>query len=354
MKLKIVLADKDECYVKKFLQCVENNYFDEIEMAVFTAEETLARYIESNNYDALLYTQDFKDTEKQGICFLLTEEKEAGQDDSIKTLCKYQKVERIYKQILHAHAESKSNFKSQSLKKDGETQIITFLSAAGGTGKSTVAATFARLQAMSGKAVLYLSIEKMPSTEEFFESDEGTTLSQVMFWVKRGKGNIPMKIGSSMLQDYSGVYFWKPGKNPMEIVDMLSSDWKELLQQIIELRKINYIIVDLESSMSNETTDIIKLSDRLVFICTEDKINKRKTEQLVKGFAVLEQQTAIPLLEKSCVLVNKSTNVQNLPTQICGIPVVGGISELPKGMTGKQMTQMIIEKRQGDGLYKIL
>lgn len=354
MKLKVILADQDENYVKKFLRCVENNYFDEIELAVFTTKETLENYLEKNPYDSILYTEHFVEVNKRGMCFLLRDDRETAEEDDVRALCKYQKVEHIYKSILRAHAESKSNFKSQITKKDGQTQIITFLSASGGAGKSVCAATFARLQAMSGKMVLYLSIEKIPSTEELFEADGGTSLSQVMFWVKRGKGNIPMKIESSLVQDYSGVYFWKSGQNPMELADMDTNDWKELLQQIIELKKMDYIVIDTESPISNEMADILKLSDRLVCICTEDETNQNKTKQLVKGFEVMERQFDIPFLTKCCAVINYGANMQNLPEQVGGIPVLGGVWQMPKGMVGRQMSQMIIENHQGDGLYKIV
>ena len=256
-KIRVVIADTDKNYIEHFTGCAQINYFEQMELSTFTVQDKLEDYLQKQECDVLLYTQEFKISEYRGVRFILSEEKEPGEIDGTALLCKYQKMERIYKLLLNAYAESKESYKLHLQNQKTGTRIVTFISAAGGAGKSLCAAGFSYIQAVSGKRVLYLSTETFPTTEEFFSAEGEITLSQVFFAIKRSKGNVPMKIESALQWDRCGVSFFRPGDNPLEVLEITSQDWEELLVQLIAMNRFDVIVVDTENSLSEQMRGIM-------------------------------------------------------------------------------------------------
>lgn len=60
MKLRLVLADTDEEYLDKFVECVREYYADEIEIASFTEVIELKNYLAAEKVDMVLYSAVFQ------------------------------------------------------------------------------------------------------------------------------------------------------------------------------------------------------------------------------------------------------------------------------------------------------
>ena len=100
LKIKLVVADSDSNYIRHLSSCVQINYFDRLELSTFSAQENLDDFLQKQECDVLLTTSDFVVSEYRGIRFVLTTEKGVEEVDGIRALCKYQKMEKLYKQIL--------------------------------------------------------------------------------------------------------------------------------------------------------------------------------------------------------------------------------------------------------------
>ena len=93
-----------------------------------------------------------------------------------KAICKFQKVELIYKDILALYSEYSSRITKR--KRSGElAEVITFTSPACGSGVTSMAAAFALNCSLNNKSALYLSMENIPTTDIIF--DDSDSIEQI-------------------------------------------------------------------------------------------------------------------------------------------------------------------------------
>lgn len=353
MKLKLVVADQDTCYIHHLIHCVQVNYFEKLELSAFTTQDALDHYLEAQECDALLYTPDFVMPAKyEGLCFVLASEAETSEIDGVKAICKYQKMEKIYKKILSAYAETKDSYKLNSIKEKDGTRLVTFLSASGGVGKSLCAATYSTIQAMTGKRVLYLCTELFPSTREFFKGEGEVTLSQVFFAVKRARGNVPLKIESALQISNQGVLFFQPGENPLEMLEITSEDWKELLMQLIAMKKFDVIVIDAEQAMRPAMESIWELSDEMIAVSDGSSHDISRMHMLLEAIEINGKRKKERWLQKTFLLWNR-TRGQRLPEKVGNVSVAGSVAEGKQLPDGEQMIRMLIESKCAAGLYHL-
>ena len=86
-------------------------------------------------------------------------------------ICKFQKISRIYQQILNLYSEVAADIVTASSGENNRTKIISVLSPAGGVGCSTIAAACAKALCQNGRRVLYLNLEKYGSTKILFQGE---------------------------------------------------------------------------------------------------------------------------------------------------------------------------------------
>ena len=86
-------------------------------------------------------------------------------------ICKFQKVDLIYKQILSIYSENSQSVSRESHLNLGGSNVIAFMSPAGGNRNVSMAAACAMQCAGRGNNVLYLNLENL--AQVMFFSGEG-------------------------------------------------------------------------------------------------------------------------------------------------------------------------------------
>lgn len=158
MKIRIVLADTDEKYIDHFIRAFKIYYFNEVDIVTFSDSTALKKYISSRAYDILLSVASLLPKEAEEKSMILTSEMGIKEMNGRPAICKYQKVENLYKGILDTIAEQKSGI-TYSYETSKESPVIAFTSAAGGVGKTTAALVYTRQLVKKGFQVMYLSLE---------------------------------------------------------------------------------------------------------------------------------------------------------------------------------------------------
>ena len=135
MKIRLGIIDNDGMYKTRLINYFNANYADKLEIFSFSTLENLKQYMQESNLDVLLADEEsVPDTEEipAGVAFAYWSD--SANIDSIRnkrTVCKYQKAELIYKEILGLYAEIDNNVTSYKLDGSGGA-VLTFMGAAGG------------------------------------------------------------------------------------------------------------------------------------------------------------------------------------------------------------------------------
>lgn len=133
MKIKVVIAEKDEAYTSKLIHNLSGNYSEQLEIYTFTELGLLEQFLKSGSPDVVLVAEEFKEARenigrKTMFAFLIPSK--AEEVDGVPAICKYQKVGNIYKQILSLYSELGKNYVSRSGNAEG-TKVISFFGISG-------------------------------------------------------------------------------------------------------------------------------------------------------------------------------------------------------------------------------
>ena len=161
MKIRVGFFDKDVRYINKLVNYINLHYADSIETHSYSNIDSMREQIDKRKLDILLIDPDcvdksFSVPDYMGMAYLST----SADIESIwgkRTVCKYQKVELIYKEILNLYSELDLGISVKAWR--GGCPIQMFIGASGGVGTTTVAAACAKNMAQSGRKVLYLNLE---------------------------------------------------------------------------------------------------------------------------------------------------------------------------------------------------
>ena len=217
MKLHVAVLEKDSTYLNRLANAFRVKYPENVEMYLFTDLEHASAFLSANKADVLLIGDEFPDAfklenKKTATAFLVNSSDIESLND-IPAICKFQKIDLIYKQILGLYAE-KTNVvvEKRFSKEEARSRLICFASPAGGTGTSSLAAACSLNYAKKGYKVLYLNLERFGAASEYFAADGSFTMSDVIYATKSDKSNLPIKLESYVRHDPRGISFYYPPK----------------------------------------------------------------------------------------------------------------------------------------------
>lgn len=221
MKIKLAILDNDKNYLGRIIATLEAMYTDKFQVYSFSDLDIALKTINEANIDVFVagdsFNIDFSQLPKRCGFAYLVETPGIETLNGHQTICKFQKVDSIYKQILSIYAEYAGNITGLKIA-DEDCKIITFASPSGGTGSSTMAAACAIHFAARGKKTLYLNFEPFGSSDVFFSGEGMFTMSDVIYALKSKKTNLSLKLESCVKQDRRGVYYFSQSEFALDIV----------------------------------------------------------------------------------------------------------------------------------------
>lgn len=190
MRIKLAILEKDQSYLNRIVTAFNTKYSDKFEIYSFTDPSVAMSTLDSVKIDVLVADEvfeiDFTQIPKRcGFAYFVDS---AGIDtlNNQRAICKFQRAELIYKQILSVYSENAGNVAGLKID-DHNTKIITFVSPCGGVGTSSMAAACALFYASKGKKTLYLNLEKFGSSDAFFKAEGQFDMSDIIFSLKSKK-----------------------------------------------------------------------------------------------------------------------------------------------------------------------
>jgi MinD-like ATPase involved in chromosome partitioning or flagellar assembly len=312
LKIKLAALDSDRKFLDRLVQTFAGKYPEKIEMYSFTDPALAIDAIKNSSIDVFLADMAFEIEvaslpSKCGFAFLV----DSPDVDSIKnekTIFKYQKAELIYKGILEIYAEKIPTTMDVKFGGDASSRVLSFISAGGGVGSSTVAAAAAGYFAQRNKKVLYLNIEEFCSTDAFFAGEGNANFSDIIFALKGNKSNLGLKIESNVRRDASGVYFFAGSSSPLDIRELSNDEISRLITNIQIAGLFDLIIVDADFDLSDKAIELLKKSIVMVFVSDGAELSNIKLKQAISALEIIEKQLDISLLARTALMYNKFSN----------------------------------------------
>ena len=311
MKIKLALLDNDQNYLNRIVAAFNVKYADKLEIYSFTRLDSAISSLESARIDVLVASDSFEvDTDalpkRCGFAYFV-ESPDIESVNNQRAICKFQKSDLIYRQILSIYSESAGSVSGMKLG-DDSCKVIAFASPCGGVGSSTMAAACALHYASKGANTLYLNFEKFGSSDAFFSAEGQFDMSDIIFALKSKKTNLSMKMESCIRQDQRGVYFYS---QPKLALDMLELGTDEIIRLVSEAKlsgSYSYIILDLDFGIDNDMIRLLKQTNSIVWTGDGSEVSNLKINRAYNALAILEQSSDISILNRTVLVYNKFSN----------------------------------------------
>jgi cellulose biosynthesis protein BcsQ len=327
VRIKIAILDMDETYVNRLVNAFNTYYQDKLEVYSFTEKEIALPFLNSNKIDVFLADESIEIDvlEIPSRCiFAYMSEMNVDLVNGQKAICKFQKVDLIYKEILALFSEISSYSVNSNGSIDGISTITSFVSFAGGTGASTLAAAYAMQKARKGNSPFYLNIELLGGSGTFFESDGNMNLSDVIYSLKSKKANLTLKIESTVKKSIDGVNYIDTANLALDVMELNKDDVISLIDEIASMQDYDELIVDYNFLLRDVDIEIMRKSENVIVVTDGSFIANSKTFRCLQALQILEQQNDENLTNKMKLFYNKFSSHTGKKLSDINIDVIGG------------------------------
>ena len=342
MKIKVALLDSDINYLERIAMVFTNKYMDKLEIYSFSDKNIAIESLETKKIDVFMADQSFdiKKDEIPGKCSFayLTSENGIEEIRGTTSICKFQKVELIYKQILSLYSNNASTIVLG--KKNVKSNMIFFTSFSGGTGTTSIAVATSKYLACRGKKVIYINLEKNGDPEVFFNGEGQFTLGDVIYALKSKKQNLTIKIESSLKKSEEGVEYFAAPKMALDFLELQTSEIKTLLNEISTSFDYDYIIVDCRSEYDELSKTVWNMAEKVIVVSDGSEISNSKTERMCHSIEVLENNEESYSFAKAGILYNKFSNKVCKTIMGINLQEFGGIPRIERA-TSVQIVEQI-------------
>ncbi len=345
MKIRLAILDRDQVYLRRLESVFNVKYADKLETFIFTDREYALGSLREKKIDVFLADETFDVEMTQlpsncGFAYLVdTTDIEKVKDAA--AVCKFQKAETIYRQILGMFSEKTAAVVGAHMEGEG-AKTLAFVSAAGGTGSSVAAAACAMHFAQKGKKALYLNLEKFGSADVFFQAEGNTCLSDVIRAVKSRTGNLAMKLESTVKQDLTGVFFYSSARLALDIAELSAGETQQIVSVLKQSGGYDYIVLDLDFSLETGMLKLLEECDTIIFVADGSAASNVKLERVVTSMNVMEQDQKIDkkLLMRCGILYNRFSSQTSHKASVGEFKEFGGINRFEGFDTGRLLQQL--------------
>ena len=269
MAIKVAVIESDLRFLDRLTAVFSKNYSDKIEIYPYTDAEVAISTLEFVKPNILLADETIRipASALPADCALayFVSAVSTDQIDGYRAICKFQRAELIYKQILGILSD-KSNYAPYKQSRGSETKFMTLTSPAGGVGVSTVAAAFALRVASQGHRVLYLDLDPYGCPGLYFHGEGSYTLGDVLHTLVHKDGNLTELLDRAIRKDPRGVSFFCESPHNTLYPVLTPEEISRLLRELRVITAFDYIVVDLPFSVFLQQRDLWERSAGIVLL----------------------------------------------------------------------------------------
>ena len=307
MRIRLALVESDEGYLNRIVTAFNKKYVDKFEIYSFTKLDAALDGVSKYKIDVLIASDDFEvDTEKLpsrcGFAYFV-DSSDVELVREVQAICKYQRADLIYKQILGIYSELAGEMVGKGTG-DSSCKAIAFTAPAGGVGTTSAAAACAVRFAKFGKRVLYLNLDKFGATDLVFSAEGQFDMSDIIFAIKSKKTNLPMKLESCVRRDKNGVFFFSQPKVALDMMELEAEDESRMLATVRGSNNYDYIIVDKPFSIGKETIQFFQKMNDIVLVSNGSESANSKTDRALTALLITEQRSDTPVMSRISVFYN--------------------------------------------------
>lgn len=316
MKIRLALIDSDEDYRKRLSDFYIKNYYDRIEILTFSSLDSFENNRGNKTIDVMLVSEDIDNdlslySDKISIAYL-SDRDLIERKNNIKTINKFKKPEKIYKEILNVLADGANGDIAYKFKDGNNTVVEIFMPVNGGAGASSLAIAYGKKLAMQGIPTLYLNFETLNSSGISLSGESNIGFDEIIYAIKSKKQSVSLKIESNVLKTKEGLDFFNEARIALDMLEMNDDDIAILIQELQGMGKYKHIIIDSSLSLGSRLTLFSKLAHKIILVFEDTRSGIKKISDLNAALQLLENGGNIDITNKLTIICNKVRDVNKV------------------------------------------
>lgn len=340
-KLRFVLGDKEDRYLKRLSDYISFRYGDRIELYTFTEKQLLESFLTENKVNGVFAGKGFLEVREHitpTTCFAyLSEGIETENYENIVMLVKYQNADALVKEMIALCSEQVAEV-YQGKNTDGRGKIILFESPLGGVGTTLAAAACAYYFAGHGKKALYMNLEEFGSVKGIFQGEGRFDFRDIIYALKSRKVNLHLKIESIIREDSTGVFYIEPCSQPVDLQSFTEEEAKHFLKILLEEGGYDAVIIDRNSRLDSMSYVLREIADEIVLVTVEERIQNDKLQKFIHAIKLTEEKMQLEICNKLQILYNGYDARSAFRADKTLIPALGRLPKI-EGIAEKQMIE---------------
>lgn len=279
-KPTIILADTDENYISslelKFIDTLDEH----INLEIITDEKYFEEYFSTPRTAEIvalsdeLYTDALRKHNIANLCVLVESTESSGTEDlELKTIYKYSSLKEIYNEIIGMSTDPELRGGNVS----AETQVVMVYSPIGGSGKTSIAIGLSTCLA-ANKRVLYVDAEEINTFSVLLEGAE--TMSS-MFYSEFRPDNNQIYLNMKPQIRTERFSYLPPFKGSLSSIGISIESIIKFIECAKASKDYDYIVVDVDSTYSDDKAMLLSLADRVFMIAMQDRVSAHKMNMLL-------------------------------------------------------------------------
>lgn len=298
-KVVAAICDEEELYCSQLLGYLQENKKETLEVAVYSKKENLKEDLKKGEIKIALMTEDFfcpEILEINGVTFVVfSEGAVSGECSSYPYIFKYQKIERVLRELLTLAGECLLDVQVHSL--HGKNRRVTaFYSPHQDAVQMYLTMGYARFLAGT-KRVLYLNLMECAGFEGLFGEEYKENIGDFLFYLRQKEKNLKIHF-ESMLYQFGNVDYIPPVFFGEILQEAESRDYLALLDWVVQETEYEDIILDF-GGMVPGFFEMLEKCSKIYCLTREDYGAKSRLQQFLQ---CVEQYGEAALLERVKVL----------------------------------------------------
>ena len=232
--------------------------------------------------------------------------------NNIKTINKFKKPEKIYKEILNVLADGTNGDIAYKFNDGNNTLVDVFMPVNGGAGATSLAIAYAKRLARRGIPTLYLNFEILNSSDIFLNGDGNIGFDEIIYAIKSKKQSVSLKIESSVLKTSEGLNFFNKSRTALDMLELSDEDISVLINEIKGMGKYRHIIIDCNFDPGSRLNTFSKFAYKIVFVFDDTKQGIKKMSELNEALHIMENNGTIDITNKITLICNKVKDLNNI------------------------------------------
>ncbi len=348
IKIKLGIVDSDKTYLNRISKIFNSRYKNQIEIYSFADQATVSEAVRENKINVLIAAQDMeiKTDRLADFCMFayMVESKMIDTYNDHRVICKYQRADLIYKQILGLYSEKLADKVKYKNSNTDKALISLFVSGFEGAGATTVAAAYSTYLTGQGKKTLFLNLKQFGSTENIFEASGNGSFTDAIFAIKSKKVNITLKLESIVKQSDEGVYFYDKCQNALDYTEIKLDELEILINEMSSSFGYDNVVVVSDFYFSDNLIYLMEEASHIIVVTDNRKLSQVQLERRISAIKSLDSRKNMNISEKVKLIFNKTVNSSIYRTDV---PVIGMHEEI-NASQGKE----IVRKMAVSGMFE--